>query len=70
MPTFSTENITQLSREGDGTIMGQTALDPIGFFGATPVVQQTLSAAGTDATTVQAAVNSIRTALINLGLGA
>lgn len=40
----------------------------IGFFGATPVVRQTVSAAATDPTTTQTLVNDIRTALINLGL--
>lgn len=40
-----------------------------GFFNATPVVQQTLAAAATDAATTQTLANSLRTALINLGLG-
>lgn len=41
----------------------------IGFLGAVAVVRQTLSAAGTDAATTQTLANSLRTALINLGLG-
>lgn len=40
----------------------------VGFFGATPVGVQTVTAAGSDAATTQALANSIRTALINLGL--
>lgn len=42
----------------------------IGFLGAPAVVRQTLPAAATDPATTQALVNAIRTALINLGLGA
>jgi hypothetical protein len=42
--------------------------DQLGFFGATPVSKQTVSAAATDAATTQTLVNSLRTALINLGL--
>lgn len=40
----------------------------IGFFNATPVAKQSLTAAATDAATTQALANSLRTALINLGL--
>lgn len=68
MPNFTTTNVTQLSREGDGTIMGQTASDKISFFGAPVVVQQASAAAGTDTTTTQALANALRTALLNLGL--
>lgn len=60
--------LTQVSRGADGTVMGQSATDPIAFFGATPVVQQASTAAGTDATTTQALANALRTALLNLGL--
>lgn len=42
----------------------------IAFFGkVTPAGQQTLAAAATDAATTQTLANSLRTALINLGLG-
>jgi hypothetical protein len=68
MPNFTTTNLTQLSRVGDGTTMGQSASDKIAFYGATPVVQQASTAAGTDATTTQALANALRTALLNLGL--
>jgi len=68
MTQFSTLNRTQVSRKGDGTIMGQDAADPISFFGATPVVQQASTAAATDATTANALANALRTALLNLGL--
>ena len=40
----------------------------LGFFNTTPVAQQALSGAATDAATTQALANEIRTALINLGL--
>lgn len=40
----------------------------VGFFGATPVVQQSIGAAATDAATTQTLANNLRTALINLGL--
>jgi hypothetical protein len=42
----------------------------VGFLGAAAVVQQTLAAAATDPATTQTLANSLRTALINLGLGA
>ncbi len=42
----------------------------IGFLGANAVVRQTLAAAATDAATTQTLANSLRTAMINLGLGA
>ena len=55
----------------DGTSLGQSASDKINFYGVlTPIVQQTATAAGTDATTTQALANGIRTALINIGLWA
>lgn len=41
----------------------------IGFLGAAAVVRQTLAAAATDAATTQTLANSLRTALITLGLG-
>ena len=40
----------------------------IGFFGATPAIQQSIGAAATDAATTQTLANNLRTALINLGL--
>lgn len=52
----------------DGTILGQSATDKIGFYGATPVVQASIAAAGTDAATTQTLANDLRTKLIALGL--
>jgi hypothetical protein len=52
----------------DGVVMGLDSTIPIGFYGATPVAQQTVSAAATDAGTTQTLANSLRTALIALGL--
>jgi hypothetical protein len=40
----------------------------MGFYGATPVVRQTVAPAATDAASAITLANSIRTALINLGL--
>lgn len=53
-----------------GTKIGTATSQKLGFFNATPVVQRTLAAAATDAATTQALANSLRTALIDLGLGA
>ncbi len=52
----------------DGTVLGQGASDKIAFFGATPVVQQTGAAEGTDAATTQTLAIAVRTALVNLGV--
>lgn len=52
----------------DGVVMGLDSTIPISFYGATPVAQQAVSAAGTDAGTTQTLANSLRTALIALGL--
>jgi hypothetical protein len=52
----------------DGCMIGKSATEKVGFFGATPVVQQATVAAATDATTVITTANACRTALRNLGL--
>ena len=52
----------------DGCQIGIAATDKVGFFGATPVVQQATVAAGTDAATTLTTANACRTALRNLGL--
>lgn len=51
-----------------GAQIGSSASEKVGFFGATPVVQQATVAAATDATTVITTANACRTALRNLGL--
>jgi hypothetical protein len=43
MPSFTSDNITQLSRGGDGTILGQSATDLVSFYGGTPVAQRAAS---------------------------
>lgn len=43
---------------------------PLGFYGASPASQPTVAAAATDAATTLALANSIRAALLNLGLAA
>lgn len=63
--------VKQLSDGGpDGTVLGQDATDLIGFFGVTPVAQQSVTAPNPSATTGtnEAAIVSINTALVNLGL--
>ncbi len=51
-----------------GAQIGSSATEKVGFFGATPVVQQATVAAATDDTTVITTANACRTALRNLGL--
>lgn len=61
----------QLSdKNPDGTVLGQTTADKIAFYGVTPVAQAaTFAALTTTPTTaeIRDAVNSLRTAMINLG---
>jgi len=66
----------------DGTTFGQTATDKVSFYGATPVVQAAAIAASTDTTTttstttalttdldsVRVKLNSVLTALRNIGV--
>jgi len=56
-----------LSLATDGLWLGRSGA-PIGFYEKTPVVQQTITAAATDATTTQALVNSMADALLATGL--
>ena len=51
----------------DGTIVGRTTTEKVGFYGTTPVVQQANIATGTDTATTQAAVNSVIAALETFG---
>jgi len=52
----------------DGTVMGQTTTEKIGFFGSTPVVKQTGAAVATDLTTDIVLTTALRLALVNLGM--
>jgi len=55
----------------DGICMGTAAtVEKIGFYGATPIVKQTVVAPNPSATTGtnEAAIVAINTALVNLGL--
>jgi hypothetical protein len=67
--TFA-EGVNLIVGTTTGTKIGTATTQKLGFFNATPVVQQTLAAAASDPATTQALANSLRTALINLGLGA
>lgn len=59
----------QLSDGGsDGTKLGQSATDKVGFYGITPAVQPATIAAATDATTVIAQCNLVIAALKTLGI--
>jgi len=64
----------QLSKKNpDGTVLGQSSTDKVGFFGKTARVQATAAASiGTTATTaiLKARINTINAALKNLGLTA
>jgi hypothetical protein len=53
-----------------GTKIGTATSQKLGFYNATPVIQRTLAVAATDAATTQTLANSLRQALIDLGLGA
>ena len=62
---------TGMGPQSDGVVTGYSALEKVGFFGATPVVRQaaaTAFAAGDSTSTMGAAINAINTALKNLGL--
>lgn len=54
----------------DGTVVGTTASDKVGFFGATPVAQQAVVTVATASSLAQVitGVQSILTELKNLGL--
>lgn len=61
----------QLSQaEADGTVIGQSAADKVGFFGATPVAQRAgaAQAVSTDAASVIVLANELRAAMVALGL--
>jgi hypothetical protein len=57
-----------LGAEVENTMIEFVGGNQIGFFGAAPVVKQTLPAAATDAATTQTLANALRTLLINYGL--
>jgi hypothetical protein len=55
MPVLQVSN-----NNADGTVIGQSTTDKIGFYGlAVPIAQGATIATGTDAATTQAAVNSV-----------
>ena len=60
--------VLNVGRSGQSLQVGGAATTLVGFFGATPVVQQATVAAGTDAATTLTCANACRTALRNLGL--
>lgn len=66
-------NTKQLSDKGpDGTLLGQSSTDKIGFYGlATPIARPSVATAITTGATETATISlvrSIRLALVNLGL--
>lgn len=70
MANTNAAGIQQLSSGSDsGVSLGQSASDLIGFYGATPIAQGTITlGAGTTTTLLKADVLAIATALANLGL--
>lgn len=55
----------------DGTVLGLSATEKIGFFGATPVVQQAMTAVATATATTtlnETKINRVIAALAALGL--
>jgi hypothetical protein len=54
---------------GDGTVKVETSTTGVGFNGTAAIAKPTLAAVATDAASTLTLANSIRTALINLGLG-
>ena len=61
--------VTQLHNGNeDGAQLGRDASDKVGFFGATPVVQEATIADATDAATAITTVNAVILALETLGL--
>lgn len=66
----ATEKLVKLFTSGGvaAVQIGQTAAQRVSFFGAVPVVQQTLPAAAADPANTMVLANALRTALINLGL--
>jgi hypothetical protein len=59
---------TNVGRSGVPVQVGGAATTLVGFYGATPVVQQATVAAGTDAATTLTCANACRTALRALGI--
>ena len=59
---------TNVGRSGVPVQVGGAATATVGFYGATPVVQQATVAVGTDAATTLTCANACRTALRNLGI--
>jgi hypothetical protein len=54
----------------DGACVGIAATSKVGFYGATPVVQQSSAASATDLATAITLVNALKDAVENLGLAA
>ena len=54
---------------GTTKVISVQSTNLLGFFAAAPVGQQSIAAAATDAGTTQTLANSLRTAILNLGLG-
>lgn len=61
--------VIQLSNgDTDGTVLGQSATDLVGFHGATPVARAAAIANATDAATVITQLNALLAALRTKGL--
>lgn len=61
--------VKQLSdNNSDGTVLGQSSTDKIGFYGITPIVRPATVADATDAATAITTVNTVIDRLQALGL--
>lgn len=65
-------NIKELSDKGpDGTRLGQSSADLVGFYGATPIARPSVTWPNTTTATTalnEAKANRLMAALVNLGL--
>jgi len=72
--TSVTDNQIVADGRPSGTLIGASSTELIGFFGATPVAQQTnsttMTASSATTTSIATEVNKITTVLANLGLAA
>ena len=68
-PNIQTSNNPQYVSGGEmGAVVGYSATTNLGFYGETGTTQQTVAAVASDAATTQALANSLRAALVALGL--
>jgi hypothetical protein len=68
-PNIQTSNNPQYVSGGEmGAVVGYSPTTNLGFYGETGTTQQTVAAVASDAATTLALANSLRAALVALGL--